>query len=187
MDIAGKVKRRLGIPETNIEFDTDIADYVEESLAMLSPIIQREMTTETVTLAADANTVDLTALTGSVRSLRAVEVYNDLDDIYEPYDGFTQHSTTVYIDRSWDEAKTLKLFPLGAYGESNLPIEFVQVIINWSMSEFYSNLVGNSRKYNLYTQASGARKTDNMRDTSDYYWGRGNQLLVDRAKVSGSA
>lgn len=187
MDLKGKVKRRLSIPETNTEFDADIADYVSDAVNMLYPIIHRELVPETVTLAKDSNTIDLSTLAGNVKAVRYIEIYDATNSVYNAYDDFVQHGDTLYINYDWDEAKTVKVFGLGAYTESTVPTEFASVVVNWAMSEFYSNLVGNSRKYNLYTQNSGARKADNMRDLSDYYWVRGNQLLVDRAKIEGAS
>ncbi len=66
-----------------------------------------------------------------------------------------------------------------------MPLEYNQVVINWIMSEFYSLLVGDKRKYTLYTQTSAARSVDNLRDLSDYYLDRGNQILADRATIRG--
>jgi hypothetical protein len=186
MDIAGRVKRRLGIAEDNTEFDDDINDFVTEAVANLYPVVQCEVAPEVVAVNTDDNSITLSALAGNLKSVRQIEIEN-ADGFYEIYDGFTQHSDTLYLDTSFDDTTNVKVYGLASYTLGTLPSELEQVVINWAMSEFYSNLVGNSRKYNLYTQSSGARKTDNMRDTSDYYWSRGNQLLIDRAKVLGSA
>lgn len=187
MDLQVKIKRRLGIPEANTDFDDDLSDYIEESIDALMPIVQRELAPQTVTLASGDNTIDLTALAGDVRSVRLLEIYDTANQQYGSFDEYTQHENTIYLQTSFDESKTINVWGFAPYTQATLPRELAGVVINWAMSEFYSNLVGNSRKYNLYTQSSGARKTDNMRDTSDYYWSRGNQLLVDRATVRGLA
>ena len=186
-DIAGKVKRRLKIPAADISFDAEIADYVQESVANLFPVVMDELDPETYALTADTNEIDLSTLDGDVRSIRRLEVFDSGTSKYHNYDEFTQHKRTLYLSRDFIEAKTLRLWPLGPYTSESVPAELEQVVINWSQSEFFSSLVGDARKYNLYTQASGRSKADNMADLSDRYWTKGNQLLIDRAKVRGQA
>ena len=182
-----KLKRRLGIREDENQFDTDIDDFTYEAVANLYPIVQVELPTETYTLPAGENEISLKHedLSGDIETVRRLEIYSDENDTWNPTDEYTQHDNFIYLYEGFSSGKQIRLHGLGRYNLSNLPKEFEQVVLNWAMSEFYSLLVGDKRKYTIYTQTTGSRSVDNLRDLSDYYLDRGNQLLADRATVRG--
>jgi len=182
-----KVKRRLGIYEDDGQFDSDIDDFTLESIKNLYPIIQRELPPEEYVLAMDGNQIPLLdpTLTGDIVNVRKLELKDDTTGAWQGYDEFTQHENIVSLYTSWVTGKTLRIEGNGRYTNGNVPSEYDQVIICWAMSEFYSLLVGDKRKYNIYSQTTGSRSVDNFRDLSDYYLDRGNQILADRATIRG--
>lgn len=181
-----KIKRRLGIREDDGQFDSDIDDFTLEAIANLYPIVQREMPFETVVLDANKNEIDLDKLTSAVVNVRKLELQDDITDEWAGNDEFTQHDTIVQLYGTNRVSPTnVRIHGNGRYTNGNVPPELDQVILVWAMSEFYSLLVGDKRKYNIYAQTSGSRSVDNLRDLSDYYLDRGNQILADRATVRG--
>lgn len=182
-----KVKRRLGLNEDDDQFDSDIDDFTIEAVNNLYPIVQAELAPETTDLLANENEIDLHGdenLTGKITSVRRLEIQN-VEGGYNSTDDYTIHDRTLYLYNSSDYARTIRIQGNGRYVNGTVPIELDQVIINWTMAEFYSLLTGDKRKYTIYTQSTGARSVDNIRDLSDYYLDRGNQLLADRATVRG--
>lgn len=182
-----KIKRRLGIYEDDGQFDTDIDDFTVEAVKNLYPIVQRELPFETYTMNANTNEIDLDSdqLTGRIVNVRKLEIQDPVNFNWSGYDEFTQHDNIVSLYGAKSSESTIRLQGNGRYTNGNVPSELDQVIICWAMSEFYSLLVGDKRKYNIYSQSSGARGVDNLRDLSDYYLDRGNQILADRATVRG--
>lgn len=185
--LRSKVKRRLGIKEDETQFDADIDDFVQESVASLFPIVQKEIAPEDFDLPAGENTFNLITPDVSLRikSIRRLEIYDPSNDTWNPTDEYTQHGSQILLYESFHETKKIRVYGLGPHSYADLPIELIQVVINWAISEFYSMLVGDKRKYNIYTQSNGARSVDNFSSTSQFYLDRGNQLLADRANIRG--
>ncbi len=177
-----RVKRRLGINEDDDSFDSDIDDFTIESIDNLFPIVQVELAPEEFPLLPEEYKVDLSA--SDILSVRKVLLSNT-EGVSESTDDFTMHGETLALYGTSSYARIVTVEGLGRYNIDNVPLEYNQVVINWIMSEFYSLLVGDKRKYTLYTQTSAARSVDNLRDLSDYYLDRGNQILADRATIRG--
>ena len=181
-----RIKRRLGIREIDLQFDSDIDDFVVEGVNSLFPIVQAELPPEDYVLPANESEIDLRdeSLTGFILSVRRLKVQAE-DGGFNSFDDYTIHGHTLYLYDSTSSPRTIRIEGLGRYVVDSVPLEYAQVIINWAMSEFYSLLTGDKRKYNIYTQTTGARSVDNLRDLSDYYLDRGNQILADRATIRG--
>ncbi|RKZ56091.1 MAG: hypothetical protein DRQ44_17060 [Gammaproteobacteria bacterium] len=177
-----KAKRRLGILETNLEFDSDIDDFTQEAVANLYPIIQAELEPEEFVL--PANEYEISLADSDIVSVRKILIQNE-SGAWTSTDDYTMHKDVVSLYSSTSSPLNLRIEGSGRYNMSNVPPEFSQVVLYWVISEFYTILTGDKRKYNIYTQVTGARSVDNFRDLSDYYLDRGNQLLADRATIRG--
>jgi len=177
-----RVKRRLGILQDDLQFDSDIDDFTTESINSLYPIVQAELAPESFVLNANSSEIDLSE--SEIVSVRKLK-FQDENGYLESSDEYTMHADVITIYGSSSYERTVVVEGSGRYDVANVPLEYNQVIINWIMSEFYSLLTGDKRKYNIYTQTTGARSVDNLRDLSDYYLDRGNQILADRATIRG--
>ncbi len=177
-----KAKRRLGIPEADIQFDTDLDDFAIEAVSSLYPIVQAELEPEEFQL--PANQSDISLADSPIVSIRKIKVQNE-SGAWVGTDEYTIHRDVVSLYSSSSSQLNLRIEGSGRYNITDVPPEYSMVVLNWIMSEFYSLLIGDKRKYNIYAQTTGARGVDNLRDLSDYYLDRGNQLLADRATIRG--
>lgn len=174
-----RIKTRLSVDTT--DFDTDIDTFVNESVDALYPMVMDEASPEEVSIGTNDTKFDLPAGIDDVKRIEYKE-----GRLYLPFQGvYHQHGSEVIFESAPGNL-TLRVYGLSRYSVTEVPSQLQTVVINWAMSEFYSMLVGNKRKYNIYAQSSGARSADNMRDLSDYYLDRGNQTLNDRARIHGA-
>lgn len=180
------VKDRLDIDSTVTAFDDFIDDAVDAAVNSFYPIAQKEVAAQTKTITVDdygEAIVDLSALSTPLTDVRTLEVsagaqYSDADDYHV-------HGVNLYIRDLDTSITSARIFGLVAYSAiADIPDHLTKAIIWYAMAEFYDFLAGNKRYYNLYNTA-GARQVDNMRDEAEYFEGKANAYLSDRATLYG--
>lgn len=186
-DARNAVKKRLDIATAVTTFDTDIDQFVTESVKRLYPFAQYEFDPQVATgfsVAGGRVRVDLSTLAGPVESVRFVESSDD-GTYYSPVD-HSQHGKYLTIDDVSSSTTRLQIYGLGKFTLANLYDYLEQAVVYYACAEFFKFLIGNKRKYNVYMQ-NGRANVDNMQDLADYYEQQANQYLSDRATLYGQS
>lgn len=181
------VKNRLGIPAATTTWDTLIADFVTNAVKRLSPKAQQEVASQdkavTVDSYGEAN-VDLSALSTACQDARLVEATNGNE--WFPADSVYRHGVNLRVRDLPSDVTTLKIYGLKDFVITTVPDNLHPAIFWFAMAEFYDYIAGNKAQYNIYTQTSGARAVDNMRDESSYFEAKADLYIDERATVYGS-
>ncbi len=184
------IKSRLDI--TTSDWDTILATLLQSAVKRLYPFAQREIDMQTATPTIDAYgeaKISLATLTTPVLEAARVEGYNGSH--WFDVDNITHHGSELFVRDIPSTTTSLRIYGRGGYTldasvtASTVPEHLEQAVWWYAMSEFYDYLLGNKRKYNLYTQ-NGARAVDNMQDQSEYYEQKANTYLNDHATVYGA-
>ncbi len=174
------VKTFLYIPTATTAFDTEVDDFVQNSVDALWPHLKEELTPDTsLTLASGDNEFPLPA---GMAEVYQVEIYDSDLEGYTPIDGtlWRLHKGVVYLQETYDSAVVLRLFGFGRYDLTDVPVEFELVVSNWAASNMYQMFAGDKRKYNIYSQVSGRSGVSNMLELSNFHYDRGNEIFRDR-------
>lgn len=186
-DARNAVKKRLDIATAITTFDSDIDQFVTESVKRLYPFAQYEFDAQVVTglsVTGGRIKIDLSTLAVPVASVRFVEASDD-GNYWSPVD-HSQHGTFLTIDDVDTSTTRLQVYGLGKFTLANLYDYLEQAVVYYACAEFYKFLIGNKRKYNVYMQ-NGRANVDNMQDIADYYEQQANQYLSDRATLYGQS
>jgi hypothetical protein len=166
------IKSRLDISTT--DWDTILATLLQSAVKRLYPFAQREINMQTVTPTVDVYgeaKIELSTLTTPVLEAARVEGYNGAN--WFDVENITHHGSELFVRDIPSTTTSLRIYGRGGYTlessvtASTVPEHLEQAVWWYAMSEFYDYLLGNKRKYNLYTQ-NGARAVDNMQDQSEY-------------------
>lgn len=183
------VKNRLNI--TTTDFDTQLTDFFDTSIDRLFPKVMQEVTVQSTVPTIDAYgeaTVDLSSLSTSLDDVRLVEATEGQS--WYPVDSIYRHGTSLRVRDLQSSVTFLKIYGLKKYSVADaavsIPEQYELPVLWFMMSEFYDYLSGNKAKYNIYTQSTGARAVDNMRDESEYYEDKAIRYIEDRANLYGT-
>lgn len=180
------VKALLYIDTSNTDFDSEIDQFVDESTSELWPILQMDVAPNTDTsLASGENSF---ALPSGIDNVKWLEVSDtQVDYLKIPAYLYKQHAGSIYLQETYDETKTIRIFGTTKYAHTDLPDEFHNVVVYWAVAKFYRMLIGNKRKYNIYTTATGRAGVDNMASMAEDFQDDGNTLLMDRVALLGQS
>lgn len=182
------VKNRLDLDQANIDFDTQIDDFIDKGVKRLYPIALRPLPVQVEDVIVDGfgeAVIDLSALTEPADSVRKVEVSNGAAGWLRTSD-FYHQGTFLYIQDLDGSITQARLYANGVFTLDNLADDLEPPVVWFAMSEFYDFLAGNKRKYNSYMN-NGAREVDNMNELSDYFERKANVYLNDRVHIYGVA
>ena len=182
------LKRRLDIDSSDTSFDAQLNEFVLSAVGRLYPVAQKEVPTQTKNVTVDnfgETTVDLSALTTPCMAARKVE-YREQSGVWAPADATYHHGVSLQVRELPTYVTTLNIYGVTMFDLATVPAYLEQAILWYAMAEFYDFLAGNKRKYNLY-QLNGARAVDNMEDQSEFFEGKANVYLADRATIYGVA
>lgn len=182
------LKRRLDIDLSDTSFDAQLNEFVLSAVGRLYPIAQKEVPTQTTNVSVDnfgETTVNLSTLSSPCLAARRVE-YKDQSGVWVPADTTYHHGVSLQVRELATYVTVLNIYGVTTFDLASVPAFLEQAIIWYAMSEFYDFLAGNKRKYNLY-QLNGARAVDNMQDQSEFFEGKANVYLADRATLYGVA
>lgn len=187
------VKNRLDLV-TDTTFDTVLADYIAAAVARLFPRAGAEVPAQTVSAVVDAYgeaNIDLSGLATPLADVRYVEAMGS--QAWQPVDNKWLHGNILRLRDVSNYVTSFRLYGINRFtlhatipANTTIPQELELAVIWYAMSEFYENLTGNKRKYNIYMQQSGARGVDNMRDEAIYYEQKADQYIEEQAGMYGS-
>lgn len=187
------VKNRLDLV-SDTTFDTVLADYISAAVGRLFPRAGAEVDPQTVSVSPDSYgevSIVLSGLTKPCADTRQVEGMGG--GAWFPLDSKYVHNKTLRLRDVPSYCTTVRIYGLNRFtlhasdpAQTTIPEELELAVIWYAMSEFYENLTGNKRKYNIYMQTTGARGVDNMRDESIYYEQKADQYLEEQVGLYGS-
>lgn len=178
------VKKRVDIDEAVTTFDTYIDDFVTQSVRRLYPLASEETAPDTVTITVNtAGEAEVTFTAIDNDDVRMVEVYDGA--FWFPVDLIYRHGNTIRLRGLNTNCVQAKLYGLKAYATTTVPQHLELAVIWYAMSQFYDFVAGNKRKYNVYMQ-NGGSSVDDMRQQSDYYEAKADDLLKERATIYGA-
>lgn len=187
------VKNRLDLV-SDTAFDTVLADYISAAVGRLFPRAGAEVDPQTVTVSPDSYgeaTVVLSSLPTPITDTRQVEGMGS--GAWFPLDSKYVHNKTLRLRNVPSYCTTVRIYGLNRFtlhasdpAQTTIPQELELAVIWYAMAEFYENLTGNKRKYNIYMQTTGARGVDNMRDEAIYYEQKADAYLEEQAGLYGS-
>ncbi len=182
-------KNRLGLTVTT--WDNQLTDFFDTAVDRLYPKVQKEVAAQSVTPTVDSYgeaTVDLSSLGTALDDVRLVEATEGFQ--WYPVDEIYRHGNSLRIRGLRSEVSSIKVYGLKKYVVAadtvDIPEVFELPVLWFMMSEFYDYLAGNKAKYNIYTQTTGARAVDNMRDESAYYEAKAEEYIDSHASPYGS-
>jgi hypothetical protein len=179
------VKNRLGVTDTS--FDTQIDDFITQAINRLFPRAGQEVSMQAVSISPDSYGeafVDLSTLTTPIADVRLVEYVGT--GATAPADNKYLHGTSLRLRDLPSWATSLKLYGLNRHTLSTVPAELELAVIWYAMSEFYELMTASKSKYNIYSQSSGARAVDNMRDEALFYEQKADAHVEEHANLYGS-
>lgn len=178
-----RVKDLADIASTDTSFDADIDNYVTSAVNNLYPMAMAEVAPDiTKTFAADGRNVTLPS---GIDQIRRLELYDSTISDYVPEPDFIVHGTEIWLDEAVSASTVARIWGWARYALTTVPAELELVVIYWATSYLYDSLAGNKRKYNTFIASTGAAGDRDMKDSADFYLQKGNQMLVDRAKLAG--
>lgn len=182
------VKNLLDIDISITTFDNNINSFVGLAVNRLFPQAQREVQAQDATFSAvtaGRAEVDLSALTTPLNAVRFLELSVD-GSTFTDHDDSIQHGNILYIDNVRG-ATRVRLYGLAAHTITSVPLELELAVVYYAVADFYRYLIGNKRKFNIYSQASGARAADDMRDQADYYENLAKDYLLNHSTMYGGS
>lgn len=175
------VKSRLDIPAAVDTFDTMIDGFVTDAVSRLSPTVYHEVDPEEVDVTVSSRgqaIVDLSTMTTPLDDVREVEAITGAD--VWPLDDFRVHARKLRVRGLSSDITTLSIAGLKEHALSTVPSYLLLPVYYFAMSEFFSTLMSNKAKYNVYMQ-NGAAAVDNMQDLVDFWEQKGLNYLSDKA------
>lgn len=173
------MKMRLDIPASDTTFDSIISSCLSDAVDRLAPTVFREV---------DALLVPVTPSHGGEAIVDLSQLDVALDDIREleavdsftrwPVDTYRMHGTELKV-RDIGSATSLKIYGLQAYTLVTLPPFLKPAVFYYAQSIFYTFLLSNKAKYNVYMQ-NGGRAVDEMANLVDFWETKGDDFLKDK-------
>jgi hypothetical protein len=186
------VKNRLSITDTS--FDTVLADFILAAVTRLFPRAGAEIDAQTTSVTVDSYgevNIDLSTLSTPVADVRYVEGQGT--GAWFPIDSKFVHNKKLRLRDVPNYTTSVRLLGINRFvlhatvpANTTVPEELELAVIWYAMAEFYENLTGNKRNYNIYMQTNGARGVDNMRDEAIYYEQKADTYLEEQAGLYGS-
>jgi hypothetical protein len=187
------VKNRLAIFDTT--YDVQLADYIAAAVGRLFPRAGAEIDPQTVTTATVDSygevTIDLSTLPTPVADSRYVEGAGT--GAWFPIDSKFVHGKKLRLRDVPNYTTSFRIYGINRFvldpsnaANTTIPQELELAVIWYAMAEFYENLTGSKKNYNIYMQTVGARAIDNMRDEAIYYEQKADQYLEEQAGMYGS-
>lgn len=170
------VKRKFKI--TVATLNDDIDECVSTAVDLLSPYVKRPVVDETLTgVSSSTDSLTPTALVDDV-DIRSMYVKSN--ELWEKYDNYRVDGNMILL-KSWlEDGSDVRLFlkvPFTIADIEDIPAVVTRPMVELACAEFATMLAGDKSRYNIYSQATGARAVDNMIDLAEYYEGRAERRL----------
>lgn len=181
------VKNRLDIPSSDTTFDTQINDYVTQAVNRLFPRTGQETAPQTVSVTVDQfgeALIDLSTLPTPVSDVRLVEYVGT--GAVAPADSKYVHGTQLRLRDLPSWTAQAKIYGLVPFTITTVSPQLELAVIWFAMSEFYENLGGNKRKFNIYMQTNGVSAMGEMRQEAQFYENKADMFLDEQATMYGS-
>lgn len=185
-EVKTSLKHRLGLSSVTT-FDTFIdTEIVPAAVRRLYPRASLEVDSQEIaSISVDdfgECTVDLSSISTPVAAARRVEAYDGYTwrQLFETY----HHGKYLRLRGLIKSSDTkIRIYGIQAFTAiADVPDQYLQAVYWYGMSEFYDFLAGSKSDYNIYTQNSGARAVDNMRDESVYFEQRADSYIDQQVK-----
>lgn len=173
------MKSRLDIPTADTTFDAFIDACVLDAVDRFAPVVYEQVAPQSVNITSTSDgsaIVDLSALNPTlddIRSISAVDSFTNWD-----LDDYAMHGNELKL-RSVANATSVKIYGLKAYSLSTIPSYLKPAVFYFAQSIFYTFLMANKAKYNVYMQ-NGRGAVDNMQDLVDFWDQKGAEYLQDK-------
>lgn len=179
------IKARLSLVDNT--FDSLIESLVSASVNRIFPTAGDPVAAQVKSITTDdygEAIIDLSSLTTAVNFARKSEY--STGGAFHPVDRSFHHGNNLYLRGLPTTAINARIYGVKPYTITNLPTYLEQAIIWYGMAEFYDYMASNDSSYNIYSQTSGARAVDNMRDEALYYESKAKVFLNEQAQLYGS-
>lgn len=180
-----EAKLSLDILFSDITFDTRIESFVGRAVRRLPPYAYREVPRQSSSVTPDSFgevEISLSDLSTALDDVRKVEASDGTSKW--PAKRHQTHGTTLTVRELSSDVTTIILYGLKKFTVTEVPTELDNVIVWFTMGEFYAFLAGNARQYNVYMQ-NGRQETDNMADLADYWDNKAKQELIEKGQLYG--
>jgi len=189
-DVREKVKQRLDIASTDIDFDEIVEDCIVDAIRRLSPFAQCDLAPdESITVSAGADSFTIAAPTMVTDLFEKPEGA----DTWRRVDLWKQYMTQVILFETTAYARNFKVLAHRPYEatdgditiiESTHPSLFLAIYL-FAQAEFANHIIGNKRKFNMYQQSNGTRTLSEMQELVEHYERRAIRLLEDDLSAEG--
>lgn len=184
------VKAMLGL--TGSTFDALLDTLIPIAVNRLFPDSGYELPRVSVNVSVDnygEAIIDLSAQSPVIAFARRVEYLGSGTAAAEVEDKYHQ-GRFLYLRQlpSWTTSVLIygiAEFTLHATVDASTTIpNYLQLGLYWYiMSAFYDQLAGSKSDYNIYSQTSGARMVDNLRDESTYFEAKAKQYVMEQTNI----
>lgn len=181
------VKNRLDIANSDTTFDTQLTDYFTQAVNRLYPKTGVEVAAQTASLSVDSfgeASVDLSTLTTPVTDVRFVEVNGGQATF--PADSKMVHGTILRLRDLPSYVTQAKIWGINSFTLATVPASLELAVYWYVMSEFYENLAGNKRKFNIYMQTNGVSAMSEMRQEALFYEQKADAYVDEQSPMYGS-
>lgn len=172
------LKSRLDIASSIITFDDVIDQFVLDAVKLLAPAVFQEVAEQQTTTSPSEHgqvTIDLSTLSTPLDDVREIEASTGTGDEW-PVDAYSVHGTSLRIRELPSDTTKIHIYGLKAYTLTTLPTNLEYVVYCFAQALFYTFLMANKAKYNVYMQ-NGRGAVDNMQDLIDYFEQKGQDYL----------
>jgi hypothetical protein len=188
MDVAdarSRMKKRLDIADSITTFDDMIDEFVIDGVGRLAPTVYQQVASQTVPITVSDNgeaSVDISGLTTPLDDVREVEAV--VNGFAFPADMFNIHDTILRVRELPSDASSLQILGLKEYELATVPRYLHLAVFYFAQSEFYTFLMANKNKYNVYMQ-NGRSAVDSLQDLVDFWEQKGINYLEDKSQPYG--
>lgn len=174
------LKLRLDIDASDDTFDNLLQSFLESAIKRIFPRVASEVAPQEVTptITDYQTTIDLNTLTVPVDGYKRIEAV--VAGIPHTDFSVSKNLTTVTIWGVAPDVDKFIVYGLMRYSLATLPTYYEQGLLWYCMSEFYTFLVGNRRKFNEYMQ-NGTSTVDEMQDLAEMYEQKAKDFLDEQA------
>lgn len=184
-DARAGMKKRLDIPAADTTFDDTIDQFVEDAVKRFAPGVYEEVDVQEVSVTVSDRgeaIVDLSALGTSIDDVKELEA--SAGDGEYPADTFKIHGTKMRVRELTSDVTSLFIYGLKEYTLDTIPPYLELPVYYFALSEFYTFLMANKAKYNVYMQ-NGRGAVDNMQDLVDFWEQKGLEYMADKGTPFG--
>lgn len=179
------VKNRLKIKSADTSYDTVLDDFITSAVNRLCPRIGLESDVQTKAVTVDSYgevSVDLTSFSTAIDFAREVEAFDGF--AWFTVEDTFHHGKYLRLRGLTGDISTIRVYGITYYTAiDQVQAWALQAVYWYAMAEFYDNMTGDKKIYNIYAQQLAARGMESMNEMSDFFNQRADAYIEEQRQV----